>query len=151
MLREPRCFCATETPVLILCQIKSVHLVPQFLRPSLMLIYHRKKQKCYTHVFTCTLRFWSVMCTTSLHLSSATYIACAAANCSRGWTSLTYSWRSSFIHWVTLLASTHTCNRKQQKGSVKKGMMVLCRPEWDKVAEWQNPRAVFFFNLRSCF
>ena len=91
MLQEPRCFCATDTPVPILSQMKSVHLVPQYLRPSLMLIYQRKKEKCYTHVFTCTLRFWSVMCTTSLHLSSATYIACAAANCSRGWTSLTYS------------------------------------------------------------
>jgi hypothetical protein len=75
-----------------------------------------KKHGCYieTDIFTCILRFWSVMCTTSLHLSSAMCIACAVANCSRGWTSLRYNWRSSFMHWTRLLVSVNTCNTTQQ-------------------------------------
>jgi hypothetical protein len=84
------------------------------------------------------------MCTTSLHLSSATYIACAVANCNRGWTSLTYSWRSSFIHWVTLLVSTHTCNRKQQRDLLRREWWsyVKLNEIWSR--EWQNsnPRAL---------
>jgi hypothetical protein len=101
-----------------------------------MLISHQKKQECYTHMFTCTLRFWSVMCTTSLHLSSATYIACTVANCNRGWTSLTYSWRSSFIHWVTLLVSTHTCNRKQQSDLLRREWW--CYVKQNMIGEWPN-------------
>lgn len=73
-----------------------------------------KKHGCYIETFTCILRFWSVMCTTSLHLSSAMCIACAVANCSRGWTSLRYNCRSSFMHWTRPLVSMNTCNTKQQ-------------------------------------
>jgi hypothetical protein len=73
------------------------------------------------------LRFWSVICTTSLHLSSATYTACALDNWSLGWTSLTYSCRSSFMHCVKLLVSVHTCNRTQTNVVAKNGITTPTR------------------------
>jgi len=108
---RPRCSCWTINSLL------STEFVSKSDFPATSFMLKPKKRSLERFIY-CTLRFWSVMCTTSLHLSSATYIASAAANCSRGCTSVTYSWRSSFTHWVTLLVSTHTLlNPMLSKGS----------------------------------